>query len=130
MIYQDKTDALDDTPLASGPCLVPRRTGVTEFNHRVARTKAPASLRQDRLLEKVKAFKSAAQLRAAGLYPYFRVISSAQDTEVLIDGKKVLMLGSNSYLGLTNHPKIKEAARAAGGRWPGWRPERRIRPCS
>ncbi|MGA2865144.1 MAG: aminotransferase class I/II-fold pyridoxal phosphate-dependent enzyme [Verrucomicrobiota bacterium] len=48
-----------------------------------------------------------------GLYPYFRVISSAQDTEVMINGKKVLMLGSNSYLGLTNHPRIKEAARAA-----------------
>ncbi|MGC8743310.1 MAG: aminotransferase class I/II-fold pyridoxal phosphate-dependent enzyme [Verrucomicrobiia bacterium] len=48
-----------------------------------------------------------------GLYPYFRTISSAQDTEVIIDGKKVLMLGSNSYLGLTNHPKIKEAAKAA-----------------
>jgi 8-amino-7-oxononanoate synthase len=45
-----------------------------------------------------------------GLYPYFRPISSSQDTEVFIDGKKVLMFGSNSYLGLTNHPKIKEAA--------------------
>jgi 8-amino-7-oxononanoate synthase len=52
-----------------------------------------------------------------GLYPYFRVISSAQDTEVIIDQKRVLMLGSNSYLGLTNHPKIKEAARAAVNRY-------------
>ena len=65
------------------------------------------------LFDKVKDFKNAAQLRALGLYPYFRVIASAQDTEVMIDGKKVLMFGSNSYLGLTNHPKIKEAARAA-----------------
>lgn len=48
--------------------------------------------------------------RQAGIYPYFRVIESDQDTEVLIDGKKVLMFGSNSYLGLSNHPKIKEAA--------------------
>jgi len=48
-----------------------------------------------------------------GLYPYFRTISSGQDTEVIIRGRKVLMLGSNSYLGLTNHPKVKEAARAA-----------------
>jgi 8-amino-7-oxononanoate synthase len=52
-------------------------------------------------------------VRALGLYPYFRTISSAQDTEVIINGQKVLMLGSNSYLGLTNHPKIKEAAQAA-----------------
>ena len=46
----------------------------------------------------------------AGIYPYFRMIESDQDTEVLIKGKKVLMFGSNSYLGLTNHPKVKEAA--------------------
>ena len=49
----------------------------------------------------------------AGIYPYFRVIESDQDTVVTIDGKKVLMFGSNSYLGLTNHPKIKEAAKKA-----------------
>lgn len=65
------------------------------------------------LFKKVRSFKSAEQVRATGLYPYFRTISSAQDTEVIINGKKVLMLGSNSYLGLTNHPKIKEAAKAA-----------------
>jgi len=51
--------------------------------------------------------------KAAGIYPYFRAIESDQDTEVLIDGKKVLMFGSNAYLGLTNHPKVKEAAIAA-----------------
>ena len=45
-----------------------------------------------------------------GLYPYFRIIESDQDTIVTINGKKVLMFGSNSYLGLTTHPKIKEAA--------------------
>jgi len=50
---------------------------------------------------------------AAGIYPYFRQIESEQDTEVFILGKKVLMFGSNSYLGLTNHPKIKEAAKKA-----------------
>ena len=65
------------------------------------------------LFNKVRNYKSAAQVRATGLYPYFRTISSAQDTEVIIGGKKVLMLGSNSYLGLTNHPRIKKAAQAA-----------------
>jgi 8-amino-7-oxononanoate synthase len=49
----------------------------------------------------------------AGIYPYFREIESDQDTVVTIRGKKVLMFGSNSYLGLTNHPKIKEAAKKA-----------------
>lgn len=51
--------------------------------------------------------------KAAGVYPYFRVIESDQDCEVIMNGKKVLMFGSNSYLGLTNHPKVKEAAIAA-----------------
>lgn len=51
--------------------------------------------------------------KAAGIYPYFRAIESDQDTEVVIDGKKVLMFGSNAYLGLTNHPKVIEAAVAA-----------------
>jgi 8-amino-7-oxononanoate synthase len=47
---------------------------------------------------------------AAGIYPYFRPIESDQDTVVEMHGKKVLMLGSNNYLGLTNHPEVKQAA--------------------
>ncbi|WP_118951925.1 serine palmitoyltransferase [Taibaiella helva] len=65
---------------------------------------------QKALEEKVARFTDADQVRKLGLYPYFRVISSEQDTEVVIDGKRILMFGSNSYLGLTNHPKVKEAA--------------------
>ncbi len=48
-----------------------------------------------------------------GLYPFFRMIESDQDTVVKMQGRDVLMFGSNSYLGLTNHPKIKEAAKKA-----------------
>lgn len=66
-----------------------------------------------KLYERVAAFKDADAIKEKGIYPYFRPIESAQDTEVIIDGKKVLMFGSNSYLGLTNHPKIKEASKAA-----------------
>jgi 8-amino-7-oxononanoate synthase len=76
-------------------------------------TDSTAGSGQSPLFSKVHNFKSAEQVRALGLYPYFREISSAQDTEVIIDGKKVLMLGSNSYLGLTNHPKVKAAAQQA-----------------
>ena len=50
------------------------------------------------------------QTKALGVYPYFRPIESDQDTVVKIHGKPVLMFGSNSYLGLTNHPRLKEAA--------------------
>jgi 8-amino-7-oxononanoate synthase len=48
-----------------------------------------------------------------GIYPFFRMIESDQDTIVTIGGKKVLMFGSNSYMGLTNHPKVKEASKKA-----------------
>ncbi len=50
---------------------------------------------------------------AKGVYPYFREIDSAQDTEVMMDGKKVLMFGSNSYMGLTHDQRIIDAAIAA-----------------
>jgi 8-amino-7-oxononanoate synthase len=62
------------------------------------------------LFDKCFKFIKAKELITAGMYPYFRVIESAQDPEVIIDGKKMIMVGSNNYLGLTNHPKVKEAA--------------------
>jgi len=49
----------------------------------------------------------------AGFYPFYHPIESGQDTEVILRGKKILMFGSNSYLGLTNHPALKEAAKQA-----------------
>ena len=55
-------------------------------------------------------YKAPQEVQALGVYPYFRPIESEQDTVVKIHGKPVLMFGSNSYLGLTNHPKLKEAA--------------------
>ena len=65
------------------------------------------------LRERLSQYTYANEVKSQGLYPYFREIGSNQDTEVIINGKKVLMFGSNSYLGLTNHPKVKEAAKAA-----------------
>lgn len=62
------------------------------------------------LQQKLSSYDAPQKAKAAGVYPYFRAISSEQDTEVLMNGKKVLMFGSNSYLGLTNHPKVIEAA--------------------
>lgn len=50
------------------------------------------------------------KVKELGVYPYFRPIESDQDTVVRINGKPVLMFGSNSYLGLTNHPRLKEGA--------------------
>ena len=62
------------------------------------------------LREKLAKYDAPQKVKNAGIYPYFRMIESDQDTEVIIDGKKVLMFGSNAYLGLTTHPKVKEAA--------------------
>ena len=62
------------------------------------------------LQEKLAKYDLPQQIKAQGVYPYFRCIESEQDTEVIMSGKKVLMFGSNSYLGLTNHPKVIEAA--------------------
>lgn len=62
------------------------------------------------LRDKLYRYDAARKARAAGIYPYFRQIQSDQDTEVIINGKKVLMFGSNAYLGLTNHPKVVEAS--------------------
>ncbi|KAA6300634.1 MAG: 8-amino-7-oxononanoate synthase [Candidatus Ordinivivax streblomastigis] len=62
------------------------------------------------LQEKLVKYDLPQQIKAQGLYPYFRCIESEQDAEVIMNGKKIIMFGSNSYLGLTNHPKIIEAS--------------------
>lgn len=66
-----------------------------------------------RIRERSSRFTSAKEVRALGLYPYFRPIDSDQDTEVIINNRRVLMMGSNNYLGLTNHPEVKKAAKEA-----------------
>ncbi len=65
------------------------------------------------LQRRAEKFTEPQKYKKLGLYPYFRVIESGQDAEVVIQGHKISMFGSNSYLGLTSHPKVKEAAMAA-----------------
>lgn len=62
------------------------------------------------LQRKTSHYTEPQKVERMGLYPFFRVIESEQDTTVIIKGKKVLMFGSNSYMGLTNDPRIKEAS--------------------
>ena len=65
------------------------------------------------IFQKCIDWKDSDTVRQMGLYPYFRVIASGQDPIVTMNGDAVIMLGSNNYLGLTNHPEIKKAAAAA-----------------
>lgn len=62
------------------------------------------------LQKKLAQYTEPQKAKAAGIYPYFRAIDSEQDPEVIINGRKVLMFGSNCYTGLVNDPRIKEAA--------------------
>jgi 8-amino-7-oxononanoate synthase len=62
------------------------------------------------IFEKCSRFDKAKELISQGIYPYFRVIESAQDPEIIMNGRRMIMIGSNNYLGLTNHPMVKEAA--------------------
>ncbi len=62
------------------------------------------------LFEKAYTFTRADEVKAAGFYPYFRAIEANEGPVVQIEGKKVVMAGSNNYLGLTSHPKVKQAA--------------------
>ncbi len=62
------------------------------------------------IFEKCRNFTAAKEAKAAGLYPFFSEVESSLGTKAVIDGKEVIMIGSNNYLGLTTHPKVKEAA--------------------
>ena len=65
------------------------------------------------LFDKCRGFTRAREIQAAGLYPYFKPISHSEDTVVVIEGKPRIMMGSNNYLGLTHHPGVLAAAKAA-----------------
>ena len=61
------------------------------------------------LFEKCQRFTAVKDAREAGIYPYFHALESRQDVEVVMEGKRRIMLGSNNYLGLTIHPEVVEA---------------------
>ncbi|HQB11203.1 MAG TPA: aminotransferase class I/II-fold pyridoxal phosphate-dependent enzyme [bacterium] len=68
-------------------------------------------MRNDKIFKKIDSYDRAVIARKNGIYPYFREILSQQDTEVTLkNNSRVIMLGSNSYLGLQTHPEVKEAA--------------------
>lgn len=65
------------------------------------------------LLEKCRRYTASQEVKALGIYPYFHPIQSAPGDEVIVDGHKCIMVGSNNYLGLVNDPRVKEASAEA-----------------
>ena len=62
------------------------------------------------LFDKCRRFTRAAEARASGFYPYFIPLEDTEGTEVVVNGKRMIMIGSNNYLGLTTHPRVRQAA--------------------
>src|ERR1035438_4475582 len=65
--------------------------------------------KQSLIYDKIRAYKQADQLKAEGLYLYMRKLESSSENRVIVNGVELLMFASNNYLGLTTHPKVKEA---------------------
>jgi 8-amino-7-oxononanoate synthase len=65
------------------------------------------------LFDKANAFTIAHETKASGLYPYFLAMEGNEGSEAIYQGRRILMFGSNNYLGLTTHPKVREAAARA-----------------
>ena len=65
------------------------------------------------LFQKCHDYTAVKEAIAASIYPYFHALESGQDTEVVMEGRRTIMIGSNNYLGLTSDPRVKEAARKA-----------------
>lgn len=80
------------------------------MDRRLVQNSQMALKKEADIFEKCYRFTTAKEIMDADIYPYFRTIESAQDPQVIVGGKKMIMIGSNNYLGLTNHPKVKEAA--------------------
>lgn len=62
------------------------------------------------IFEKCYNYTRSEEAKKAGYYPYFKAIQSGAGSTVMIDGRKFIMIGSNNYLGLTQDPRILQAA--------------------
>lgn len=77
-------------------------------SNRMANTKS--DLKKNDIFTKAYEFTKAEEIKAEGLYPYFKPLQATDGTTVQIDGREVIMAGSNNYLGLTNDPRVIKAA--------------------
>ena len=88
-------------------------TGSSDMNQSLKERNSLASIGGKDVLEKCYKFTAADNARKRGIYPFFRPLDYNDGPEAEIDGKRVVMFGSNNYLGLTTHPRVREAAKEA-----------------
>lgn len=95
------------------PVRVASTHGSSDMKESLKERSSLASIGGKDVLEKCYAFRAADNARKRGIYPFFRPLDFNDGPEAVIDGQRVTMFGSNNYLGLTTHPKVREAAKAA-----------------
>jgi 8-amino-7-oxononanoate synthase len=87
--------------------------GSSDMDESMKERTSLASIGGKDVFDKAFKFMAADNARKMGIYPFFRPLDFNDGPEAEINGKRVLMFGSNNYLGLTKHPKVREAAAAA-----------------
>jgi len=87
--------------------------GSQDMEESMSERRSLATIGGKDIFEKAFKFSAADNARKRGIYPFFRPLDFSDGPEAQIDGKRVTMFGSNNYLGLTTHPKVREAAKQA-----------------
>jgi 8-amino-7-oxononanoate synthase len=108
-LHADSVEEVNGTPRQSQPPTTDEENLGASLNERASL----ANIGGKDVFEKAYAFKTADNARKMGMYPFFRPLDLNDGPEAVINGKRVVMFGSNNYLGLTTHPKVREAAKAA-----------------
>lgn len=98
---------------SSNGAAAPVATGSSDMDESMKERTSLASIGGKDVFEKCRRFMAADNARKRGIYPFFRPLDLNDGPEAVIDGRRVIMLGSNNYLGLTTHPRVREAAKAA-----------------
>lgn len=88
-------------------------SGSEDMEESMSERRSLATIGGKDIFEKAFKFTAADNARKRGIYPFFRPLDFSDGPEAQIDGKRVIMFGSNNYLGLTTHPKVREAAKQA-----------------
>jgi 8-amino-7-oxononanoate synthase len=111
---KDQTIQLDSSKKVNGKGTHPAHTEEEEgLDVSLNERSNLASIGGKDVFDKAFAFKTADNARKMGMYPFFRPLDLNDGPEAVINDKRVVMFGSNNYLGLTTHPKVREAAKAA-----------------